>query len=205
MNENTNAGDEFVRLLSEYTAQLEHESERGTVIVSAALMDEALEDLIKAKLVPSPEKEDELFVGAYATLGNFSAKIDFAYRLGLIGLSTRNSLHLIRKLRNDFAHSSLKESFESNRVKSRVRELFKLNKDLLDFIWAVAKKRDHPKVNKFSGDIESRQSIDCLVAIASWRVIFEILVSVVALSLKLRNKEIDPLTSWTERSRKTDT
>lgn|SRR4030067_305509 len=198
MDDYTNSHDEFVRVLLEYTEQLSHESDRGTVIVSAVLMDEALEDLIKAKLVPSPEREDELFVGAYATLGNFSAKIDFSYRLGLISLSTRNSLHIIRKLRNDFAHSSLKESFNSSIVKGRVRELFKMNKDLLDVIWKIVKERGHPEVEEVTKDIKSKQSIDCLVAIGGWRGIFEILVSIVALSLKLRNKEIEPLKSWAE-------
>lgn len=199
MNENANFDDEFVRLLSEYSKQFDHESERGTVIVSAALMDEALEYLIKAKLVPSPEKEDDLFVGAYAPLGNFSAKIDFSYRLGLVALSTRNSLHLIRRLRNDFAHSSLNLSFESDKVKSRVRELFKLNSYLLDVVWELIRNDGHPEVSKIIENTKSKQSIDCLVAIASWRSIFEILSSLVAISLKFRNKNIEQLPTWDKK------
>lgn len=205
MNEKITSGNDFARLISEHAAQLDCESERGTVIVSAALMDEALEVLIKAKLVSSPEKEDELFVGAYAPVGSFSAKADFAYRLGLIDLSTRNSLHQIRKLRNDFAHSSATETFESNRVRNRVRELFKLNEDILAILWGEVRKRNHPAVEKIAKEVESGGSIDNLVAIAGWRGMFEILVSSVAASLKILPKQISPLTSRTKRTEGKDT
>ncbi len=199
MNEKSDINDNLPRLISEHADQLNPESERGTVIVSAALMDEALEDLIKARLVSSPGHEDELFAGPYAPLGSFSAKTDFAYRLGLIGLSTRNSLHQIRKLRNDFAHSSVIESFDSSKVKNRVRELFKLNQNMLDIIWAVAKEREHPEVKRLTKDLNPSHSIDNLVAIAGWRGMFEILVSLIAAALKIWRAEIEPLTSWADR------
>ena len=174
---NDNISKEVGQLFSEYMEQLEKESERGTVIVSAALMDEALEELIKAMLVPSPGKEDKLFDGAYAPLDSFSAKIDFAYRLGIIASLTRDSLHLIRKLRNDFAHSALHMSFETNSVKNRIRELFKLNKVLFDVFW----------------DVENDGQ----------RRMFEILVSLIAYSLRQRNRNIEPLKSWADRTKKT--
>jgi len=186
---------EFGQLILEYVKQLREESERGAVIVSAALMDEALEELIKAKLVPSPEKKDELFIGAYAPLDNFSAKIDFAYRIGIIGFSIRASLHLLRKLRNDFAHSALQMSFDSSSVRDRIRELFKLNKELLDVLWDVAKKENNPYIAEITGGIDSKQGIDYLVEIAGWRSIFQILVSLISASLRQHYGDIEPLKS----------
>lgn len=193
------------QLFADYIEQLEKESERGTVIVSAALMDEALAELIKAKLVPSPgkDKDDELFVGSYAPLGTFSARIDFAYRLGIIAPSTRSSLHLLRKLRNDFAHSSLHMSFQTNSVKSRIKELFKLNKPFFDVLWDVIIKQNNPHVVEMTKSIESKKSIDHIIKVAGQRGMFEILVSLTAYSLKQRNQDIEPLKSWADRTKKT--
>jgi hypothetical protein len=190
----TNSEYDFLRLFPGHNDQLARESERGAVIVSAALIDEALEDLIKAKLMPSPKKEDELFVGTYAPLESFSAKTDFAYRLGLIGISTRNSLHQIRKLRNDFAHLSAIETFESNKVQNRVREIFRLNKNMLDAIWLAVRERNDPRVEKLTKEVNSSHGVDNLVAVAGWRGMFEILVSIIAANLRKRCTEIEPLT-----------
>jgi hypothetical protein len=186
---------DFKRWIEENAAQLDCESERGSAIVSAVLMDEVLENLIKAKLVSSIKKEDELFVGAYAPLGSFSAKIDFAYRLGLISLRNQNSLHIIRQLRNDFAHSSTQETFESTRIKSKIRELFKLNEDILDIFWGVINRRD-PEVEKIMKDVthvKSKRNIDKLVATIGWRNIFDYLVSFLAACLKAGCEDIEPL------------
>ncbi len=77
--------EEFLRYLPIFYYRLDKESERGSAIIIATLMDDALQQLLRAKLVPSPERNDELFDGAYAPLSSFSAKIDFTYRVGTIG------------------------------------------------------------------------------------------------------------------------
>ncbi len=185
--------DIFIAHFSVFYDMLRHESERGSVIVGAALMDESLERLLKTKLVPSPEKNDELFKGPYAPLDNFSAKIDFAYRTGLIGLTHRSSLHLIRKLRNDFAHSSSQLNFESQQVHSRIQELFKLNKPLLDMIWEVVKKDENPEVAEIIGNYESKHGVDYLSKFLGWRSTFEILSSMIAAALNSLFEDIEPL------------
>lgn len=193
--------DDIGRFFSDCIEQLDKESERGVVIVSAALLNETLEQLIKDNLAPSAEKDDELFVGAYAPLDSFSTKIDLAYRLGLVGLSTRSSLHLIRKLRNDFAHSALQISFESNSVQSRIRELFRLNKGLFDILWEVVGKENKRSIKEITKNVTSEHSIDKLVKVAGWRGMFEILVSVVACALKERRKNIEQLKSWADKTK----
>jgi len=110
--------------------QLANESDRGALIVSAALLDDALLNMLKAKFCPSLEREDELFEGIYAPLGTFAAKIDLAYRVGLFNAEFRKVLHLMRKLRNDFAHSVHKVDFSDPTVQSRLRELSDSTKKL---------------------------------------------------------------------------
>ena len=182
---------------------LRRESERGSVIVSAALMDEALEQLLKAKLVPSAERNDELFTGSYAPLSTFSAKIDFAYRVGVIGLNLRSSLHLIRKLRNDFAHSSMRINFDSQQVHNRIQELFKLNKELLDAIWEFIKSAENKHLMKIIGNHKSEPGVDYLSRVWGWRSTFEVLCSIIAASLHIQLRSVAPLVSRDENKAST--
>lgn len=87
--------------------------------------------LIKAKLAPSIEKQDELFDSASSPFATFSARIDLAYRLGLIRCSVRASFHLLRKIRNDFAHAVSSKDFSSGSTRSRIKEIFKLNREII--------------------------------------------------------------------------
>ncbi|MFT3788028.1 MAG: hypothetical protein QM770_17965 [Tepidisphaeraceae bacterium] len=103
------------------------ESQRAVAIISVSVLDEALVGLLKAAMLPCPTGNDPLFDGAYAPMGSFSAKIDFACRLGLISAGVAQSLHLVRKIRNDFAHDISSCSFELASVRNRVRELTTLN------------------------------------------------------------------------------
>lgn len=97
--------------------ELEHSpSDRSSVIVSAAYVDELLEYLIKCFLTSTPnEKEDnELFLG-YGPLSSFSSKILLSYRLGLISDYEYKALQVIRKIRNAFAHDISKDSLNEFR------------------------------------------------------------------------------------------
>jgi len=187
--------DIFIVRFPAFCEMLKHESERGSVIVGAVLLDEALEQLLKRKLVPSPEKSDELFKGSYAPLASFSAKIDFAYRVGIIGLHRRSSLHIIRKLRNDFAHSSLQISFESQKVHNKVQELFKLNKALLDLIWRTVEDAQEPALIDLIGSSKAKHGVDYLIRIMGWKSTFEFLAAMITASLYTFEGDIEPIVS----------
>ena len=58
--------------------------------------------------------------GAFAI---FSARIDTAYLLGLLPSSARLDLHLVRKIRNDFAHLASPLGFDDEKMAARCREL----------------------------------------------------------------------------------
>jgi DNA-binding MltR family transcriptional regulator len=103
--------------------EFEKESDRAAVILTASIADELLHGLVAARLVPVSSSNDDLFDGANAPLGTFSARIEIAYRLGLISGKFARDLHLIRRIRNDFAHNIQGCSFDDAKVKSRVVEL----------------------------------------------------------------------------------
>jgi hypothetical protein len=103
--------------------QFEKESDRACVILSASMLDQALETLLKAYLVPISSKEDDFLEGLYAPISSFSAKIDLSFRIGLISAKFCRDLHLIRKIRNEFAHNISGCNFNNETVHRRVLEL----------------------------------------------------------------------------------
>lgn len=192
-NKNDAFWEVFTNCLPKYFQILRKESERGSSIIIVTLMDEALQKLLRSRLAPSPEKKDELFDGPYSPLSTFSAKIDFAYRVGTIGLGLKSSLHLIRRVRNDFAHSSNDITFESLSVHDRIQEIFNLNKDLLDAIWEIINKNPEPEIQKIIGEYKSTHGVDYLVKVAGWRSTFEFLSSTLAALLEALRKDIEQI------------
>jgi hypothetical protein len=108
-----------------FRREFRKESDRASVILASAMIEKSLEMVIKAKLIPSLSKRDELFDTPYAPLRNFKAIIELAYRIGLISSNLYRDLNIIRDIRNDFAHDIEGCSFQNRSVKNRVGELMK--------------------------------------------------------------------------------
>ena len=106
-----------------FSKEFSKESDRACVILAAAMLDQAIETILKSCLVPTDSKNDTLLEGAYAPISTFSARIDLAYRIGLISKKFCRDLHLIRKMRNDFAHDVKDCTFERGSVRNRITEL----------------------------------------------------------------------------------
>jgi DNA-binding MltR family transcriptional regulator len=106
-----------------FDRQFKKETDRACVILSAAMLDVALETLLKARLVPLASAKDDLLEGAHGPISDFSARIDLAHRIGLISTKFCRDLHLIRRIRNDFAHNITGCSFKDSNVRNRVVEL----------------------------------------------------------------------------------
>jgi hypothetical protein len=105
----------------EFMTTLKEESDRACAVLGAAFLDLHLRDLIQLAL--TTDTPSAWFEGREA-LSAFSAKIDMSYYLGLISGEDRRDLHLIRKIRNDFAHDvDHTLSFTTPRVSNRVREM----------------------------------------------------------------------------------
>jgi hypothetical protein len=74
---------QFVVPFQKALKSLKKEGDRGMIIAAASWVDKDLENAISSLLVPSSSNNDELFIDT-GLLGTFSAKIDMAFRLGLI-------------------------------------------------------------------------------------------------------------------------
>jgi len=109
-------------VLDSFIKGLENEGDRATVILVAAKLDLVLSQILQKYLIPVPDSKDELFANDHP-LSTFSAKIRMAYRLGLIGNLFSRSLHVVRKIRNSFAHEVEECKLDYGAHRDRVREL----------------------------------------------------------------------------------
>ena len=131
----------YAKMIDAYrdaSAELAKESDRGCVVLAFAWLDERLAGNLQAYLLPpaKPEslKSDEL-LSPGRPIGDASTKIDLSLRLGLLRPNTHKSLHLLRRLRNDFAHLSSPLTFETPSVRDRVAAVLDNEELLLNGLW----------------------------------------------------------------------
>ena len=103
--------------------QMLEERGRGAVLVGVARVDAALEHLLQAVMAPATNKKDGLFLPD-RPLGSLGAKVALASRLGLIDPPIERALNALRKLRNDFAHSTETASLDDPAHRARLQEVY---------------------------------------------------------------------------------
>lgn len=123
---------EFARFAEDFKA----ESDRAAVILGAAKLDMMLFQILQARLVPCATGKDELLEGDNP-LGIFSARINMAFRLGIITAEFARALHLIRRIRNSYAHEFSGVSLSSGAHRDRVRELVLPFVSHRGFLWIL--------------------------------------------------------------------
>jgi len=89
----------------------------------SALIEETLEQTIKASLThATAEVEDQLF-GQRGYLRDFAAKAVMAFAAGIIDAATYKNLNTIRAIRNAFAHSARELTFQDSRIHALCAQL----------------------------------------------------------------------------------
>lgn len=97
------------------------ETDRGLAVLAPAYLDTLLEELLRAFLRPT-DAIDTLLQPS-GPLGAYSVRIDLAHALGFLSDKAGRDLHLLRKIRNEFAHSVDTHAFSEDRVRNWCREL----------------------------------------------------------------------------------
>ena len=87
------------------------------------MLDDALASLLSAAMLPALKPARSLTIGDRAPLGTFSARIDAAHQLGLISQPFAADLHVIRSIRNDFAHNPIDLTFAVDSIRDRIGHL----------------------------------------------------------------------------------
>lgn len=97
-------------------------SERTAVIVSAALLEDKLADIIKSRLRNDTDAQKKMFKSS-GPLGSLGPKGDLAFLMGIISEKTRDDIGQIGQIRNFFAHWSRLDSFNGRDVRRLVDKL----------------------------------------------------------------------------------
>lgn len=105
---------------------LNAETDRGVALVCAAYLSEELRTLLENSFVDEPHAIEKLFEGT-GPLATFSSRIELAFAIGVLPAESHRALHLIRRVRNDFAHEYSERTFGDPDISGRCRELVPLN------------------------------------------------------------------------------
>jgi DNA-binding MltR family transcriptional regulator len=98
-------------------------SQAAHVLVIAGLIEDELEKLLSAAAASLDKDSSKRIFGFRGPLGDFSSKIDVAYMFKLIDEPIWRDLHVLRKVRNTFAHTSQYLDFEAEPVVRDCRKL----------------------------------------------------------------------------------
>jgi hypothetical protein len=112
----------IVEDISEFVVALGKEGDRSAVIIGATKIDVELEELLKAILHPAVGGRDDLFDNE-RPLSTFSAKTSIAFRLGIIDRDLEHAIQLVRRIRNEFAHTLQQASLSNPPHRERVSRL----------------------------------------------------------------------------------
>lgn len=103
--------------------ELEQQSDRGAAIIGLAWLEESLHEALVSFMTDDKTARDRLFRQS-GPLSTFSAKIDLARLLGMCTTTIASDLHILRGIRNEFAHSVLAKdntalSFDTSHIRDK--------------------------------------------------------------------------------------
>ncbi len=108
-----------------FRTSIKGETDRGTALVTAAFLEQCLETILRALFDANKRKKksvEPLFEG-FGPLSSFSGKISLSYSFSLISDAMEHDLHIIRKIRNEFAHSIVTKNFADSKIGQMVSSM----------------------------------------------------------------------------------
>lgn len=115
----------------DFIYSLTNESSRGAILIGTAKVEEYLEKLISSILPKEDKKYKTRLLNYPGPISSFSSKIELSYAFRLIDKDLYDALNILRKIRNNAAHTS--DKFELNKVKQEIDSLgnFETNFELV--------------------------------------------------------------------------
>lgn len=115
-----NQGDENSRKCSE---EIRTASDRGAALLAVCQIDQGLELSIICRLHHASMKTREMLRKPNGAFSSFMGKIDLAYAFGIYNEKYRDTLHIVRTIRNGFAHAAIPLTFEDDGIISECRRV----------------------------------------------------------------------------------
>jgi DNA-binding MltR family transcriptional regulator len=107
----------YLALLKEFDNLFTYneKDDRNKAIMGSSFLEMTLTQVLKAFLPQNDKEVEKLINPGNGALGTFSSKISLVYVLGLMDKIVKTDLHLIRKIRNEFAHN-IDVSFDDKKI-----------------------------------------------------------------------------------------
>lgn len=115
-------GNTDVEHLSRVISELQTGSDRAVAIVGGSLVEGVLDDALKCHLHRNKKISESLF-NTSGALGAFGAKIDLGFLVGIYGAKAHKNLSILRKIRNEFAHSLTVSDFKTQKIRDLASNL----------------------------------------------------------------------------------
>lgn len=106
---------------------LSQDTDRSVAIVAASVAENALERVIRARMVVDRRELSDSLFGHRGPVSDFNGKIQIAEAFGFIAPPIASDLQLIRKIRNAFAHAAADIAFVTPEVAAAMRNFAILN------------------------------------------------------------------------------
>jgi len=139
-----------------FVEDFKKESDRSAVILGTAKLDIQLYQILRKVLRSTPSSRDDLLDDG-RPLGTFSSRIDMAYRLGLITADFARELHLVRRIRDSFAHELSNATLKYGAYQDRLNEI----------VTPLVKYRSYRSLRKKLFGEKAGPSIDFRMAVAN--------------------------------------
>jgi DNA-binding MltR family transcriptional regulator len=94
----------------------------ATAILGAVLIEHDLEQLLRSKLKHKDDETWAMLIADNGPLNSFYAKIVLGYTLGIYDKRVHGDLHIVRNVRNAFAHSKKLIQFDHPAVVAELRK-----------------------------------------------------------------------------------
>ncbi|MGA2463020.1 MAG: MltR family transcriptional regulator [Thermodesulfobacteriota bacterium] len=115
--------EEQIDYINEVLHDLSHETDRAAAVLVGAEIDRVLGKILERFLLPVRSKASSPLLEQDGPLGNLASRIELVYRLGLVSTTMHRELHLLRKIRNLFAHRVKGVAFDVLPVSDLVKSL----------------------------------------------------------------------------------
>ena len=99
----------------------ENESDRGAAVLAGRYVENHLGLYLRSKMI-APSIADRLF-SSDGPLSSFSQRIDLAHAFGFLSKEQCADLHLIKKVRNHFAHHPKEATFNDKLISDWIENL----------------------------------------------------------------------------------
>jgi len=103
--------------------EFKHLPDRAAAILLAATMEALLEATVLDALPNGSPDVHKALLSEAGAMGSFAAKIDLALALNVISVDCQKDFHIIRKIRNVFAHARTEVSFATPEISEACAKL----------------------------------------------------------------------------------